>query len=112
VDGRAALAKAHFDPCPNQDFNGAGFLYFSSFVAFVDRAEWIFARDKAARATTRQRDIFFAGNLDPGERLTVDLLDKRSENRAFAHHCEIRREQDHAVMAHVFTVRNLGTSPE
>jgi probable biosynthetic protein (TIGR04099 family) len=63
IDGRKALATARFDPCPSQDFNGAGFLYFSSFVAFIDRAEWLFARDEAARATTRSRDIFFLGNL-------------------------------------------------
>jgi probable biosynthetic protein (TIGR04099 family) len=107
MDGRRALATARFEPCPSQDFNGAGFLYFSSFIAFIDRAEWLFARDEAAKATTRQREIFFSGNLDPGESLTVKLLDKRMENGAFVHYCEIRREQDHAVMAHVFTVRDV-----
>jgi probable biosynthetic protein (TIGR04099 family) len=112
IDGRKALATARFDPCPSQDFNGAGFLYFSSFVAFIDRAEWIFARDQAAWATTRQRDIFFSGNLDSGESLSVDLKETRTEGGAFAHHCEIRCEQDQAVMAHVFSVRRMGRSPE
>jgi len=109
VEGSAVLATKRFEPCPSQDFNGAGFLYFSSFVAFVDRAEWIFARDAATQATTRRRDIFFSGNLDPGESLAVDLLGERMEKGAFAHHCEISREQDQAVIAHVFTEKTIET---
>lgn len=35
----AALDRLVIDPCPAQDFNGADFLYFSSFQAFADRAE-------------------------------------------------------------------------
>ena len=38
------LDRLVIDPCPAQDFNGADFLYFSSFQAFVDRAEWAFFR--------------------------------------------------------------------
>ena len=38
------------EPCPHLDFNGAGLLYFSSFVAAVDRAEWCFL--EGAQATT------------------------------------------------------------
>lgn len=111
-DHRPALAPTRFFPCPSQDFNGAGFLYFSSFVAFVDRAEWAFSRSVAessalAGATTRQRDIFFAGNLDPGESLSVDIKDWRREEGAFAHHCELRRDRDGVAMAQVFTTRAI-----
>lgn len=111
-DDHPALATARFEPCPSLDFNGAGFLYFSSFVAFVDRAEWIFSRVGAeastlARATTRRREIFFAGNLDPGEGLSVDIMAWSEDENAFSHDCAIRRDQDGAVMARVFTTRTV-----
>jgi probable biosynthetic protein (TIGR04099 family) len=41
---RATINEASFLPCPNNDFNGANFLYFASFQAFVDRAEWAWFR--------------------------------------------------------------------
>ncbi|WP_197707336.1 Pnap_2097 family protein [Sphingobium sp. LB126] len=104
------------DPCPAQDFNGAGFLYFSSFVSFVDRAEWQFDRDLARTATTLRRDIFFAGNLDPGETLSVGLVDRKdwqtpneppSGTRMLSHHCRLVRTGDNEPIAEVFTVRHI-----
>jgi hypothetical protein len=41
------------DPCPEQDFNGADFLHFARFWAFVDRAEWTFFRQQGQLPTTR-----------------------------------------------------------
>ncbi|PJG45800.1 hypothetical protein CAF53_22560 [Sphingobium sp. LB126] len=104
------------DPCPAQDFNGAGFLYFSSFASFVDRAEWQFARDCAQTATTVRRDIFFAGNLDPGETLTVGLVDQRYAqglgdlkpgSQTLSHHCRLVRTGDNQPIAEVFTIRQI-----
>lgn len=101
----AALAQATFDPCPSQDFNGAGFLYFTSFLAFVDRAEWRFARERALSAATIRRDVFFRGNADPGETIRVVLLDERRLPGAFAHRCRIERCGDGAVIADLFSIR-------
>lgn len=104
------------DPCPAQDFNGAGFLYFSSFVSFVDCAEWQFARDFARTATTLRRDIFFVGNLDPGETLLVGLVDRKDWHapgdptpgtRTLSHHCRLVRTGDNEPIAEVFTVRHI-----
>lgn len=95
------------DPCPAQDFNGAGFLYFSSFVAFVDRAEWHFDNRRAARPTTLRRDVFFHANIDPGERLRVRWLAERRDGGRLAHRCRLERLGDGARLADAFTLRAL-----
>ncbi|GLK73147.1 hypothetical protein KHC23_18620 [Ancylobacter dichloromethanicus] len=95
------------DPCPAQDFNGAGFLYFSSFIAFIDRAEWRFDGRRAPRATTRSREVFFHGNIDPGERVVVRKLAARRDADGLAHHCRLERESDGAPLADAFTFRHL-----
>lgn len=68
-DGGAA---AEFAPCPSLDFNGAGFLYFVSYLAFADRAEWALT-PAAARRPLLRRTVRFLGNVDVGERVTVVL---------------------------------------
>ncbi|WP_246668907.1 Pnap_2097 family protein [Ancylobacter sp. TS-1] len=98
-------AAIEIDLCPVQDFNGAGFLYFASFVAFVDRAEWHFDGRRAARPATRRRDVFFSGNIDPGERLIVRWLAARREDGTLAHHCRLERAGDGARLAEAFTLR-------
>jgi len=57
-------------PCPSLDFNGAGFLYFVSYVAFADRAEWALA-PAAARRPLLHRTVRFLGNVDVGEHVVV-----------------------------------------
>jgi probable biosynthetic protein (TIGR04099 family) len=111
---RADAAARHrlvVDPCPAQDFNGADFLYFSSFQAFVDRAEWAFLPRRNPRATTRRRDIVYHGNIEPGERVAVVLCavrggdaDGKSDPVA-GHWCRLEREGDAAPLADVFTLR-------
>lgn len=101
----AELARFTFDPCPSQDFNGAGFLYFTSFLALVDRAEWQFDRACALTATTASRDIFYRGNIDPGETVAVALLAHRTTTDGVAHHCRLLRVTDGAIIADVFSVR-------
>jgi probable biosynthetic protein (TIGR04099 family) len=98
-------AAFEIDPCPAQDFNGAGFLYFSSFVAFVDRAEWHFDGRRAARAVTLARDVFFHGNIDPGERLRVRWLAARRGEGRLVHRCLLERAGDGARLAEAFTLR-------
>lgn len=99
--------SVEIDPCPSQDFNGAGFLYFSSFVAFIDRAEWHFDGRRAPRAATLARDVFFHGNADPGERVRVRWQAARREGGTLAHHCLLERVSDGARLAEAFTRRTL-----
>jgi probable biosynthetic protein (TIGR04099 family) len=95
------------DPCPAQDFNGADFLYFSSFQAFVDRAEWAFFRPLDPRTTTRRRDIVYHGNIEPGDRVAVVLRGRRLDVGGVDHWCRLERESDAMPIADVFTSRRF-----
>jgi probable biosynthetic protein (TIGR04099 family) len=101
------LDRLLIDPCPAQDFNGADFLYFSSFQAFVDRAEWAFFRPLDPRTTTRRRDIVYHGNIEPGDRIAVVLHGRRRDADGVDHWCRLERESDAMPIADVFTLRRL-----
>ncbi|WP_309796724.1 Pnap_2097 family protein [Inquilinus ginsengisoli] len=96
-----------FNPCPSLDFNGAGFLYFASFVVMVDRAEWRFEPVLARAVATVRRDVFFYGNVDRCETVTACLLARREPTGALIHHCRLRRGSDGAVIGDVFTTRTV-----
>jgi probable biosynthetic protein (TIGR04099 family) len=98
------------DPCPSQDFNGADFLYFASYLAFVDRAEWAFFRPQAPFATTRRRDLIYRGNVDPGERVILTLLQFVRDAGSLGHWYRLEREPDSLVIGEAFTVRALRKS--
>jgi probable biosynthetic protein (TIGR04099 family) len=106
----AVVDRLVIDPCPGLDFNGADFLYFASFQAFVDRAEWAFFRPAAPFPTTRRRDIIYRGNIDPGERVVASLLQVRREEREFGHWYRLERAQDNFAIADIFTLRRLRAS--
>jgi probable biosynthetic protein (TIGR04099 family) len=101
------LDRLLIDPCPAQDFNGADFLYFSSFQAFVDRAEWAFFRPLDPRTATRRRDIVYHGNVEPGDRVVVGLRGRRRDAVGVDHWCRLERESDAAPIADVFTLRRF-----
>jgi probable biosynthetic protein (TIGR04099 family) len=101
------LDRLMVDPCPAQDFNGADFLYFSSFQAFVDRAEWAFFRPLDPRTTTRRRDIVYHGNVEPGDRVAVVVRAHRRDAGGVDHWCRLERESDAMPIADVFTLRRF-----
>jgi probable biosynthetic protein (TIGR04099 family) len=105
----ATLDRFVIDPCPAQDFNGADFLYFASFQAFVDRTEWAFFRPDP-RISTRHRDLVFHGNIEPGDRVAVLLRAVRRGKATIGHWCAIERESDAAPLADVFTLRSRTSS--
>jgi probable biosynthetic protein (TIGR04099 family) len=100
------------DPCPGQDFNGADFLYFASYPSFVDRAEWAFFRPQASFPTTRRRDIVYRGNIDPGERVVISLLQLAQTAERLDHWYRLVREDDGCTIADVFTIRGMVGSGE
>ena len=102
------LDRLVIDPCPAQDFNGADFLYFSSFQAFVDRAEWAFFRPLDPRTTTRRRDIVYHGNIEPGDRVVILLRAVRRQQGTIDHWCTVERDSDAAPLADIFTLRDAG----
>lgn len=67
-DGQKAK-DFEFYPCPNSDFNGAGFLYFANFQQLADRAEWQLVRKLGELWLTERRKVFFHGNVNPGDGL-------------------------------------------
>ena len=93
-----------FRPCPAQDFNGAGFLYFPSFTAFVDRAEWALLGQAAA--TTVARDVIYRGNVDVGEAVAVEVHAVRAAGEELAHWCGVTAG-DGRMLAEVFTRKRL-----
>ena len=101
------LGRVVFHPCPSQDFNGAGFLYFPSFQSFTDRAEWAVFGEALPRLATVARDVIYHANIEVGERLAVQVLATRTSPARFAHWCRICRDPDGARLADVFTEREL-----
>ncbi|MDB5644134.1 MAG: hypothetical protein JWN07_3451 [Hyphomicrobiales bacterium] len=55
-----------FAPCPQEDFNGAGFLYFPAYVAFANRACWRVLGARDTQGPLRQRKVAYFGNIDEG----------------------------------------------
>jgi len=89
-------------PCPYTDFNGANLLYFASFQAMVDRAEWQW-REDAAPPVVHDRDLFFHGNVNLGEPVEISFRAVKLDDAGLIHWCEIRRSRDGEKIADVVT---------
>ncbi|WP_042693701.1 Pnap_2097 family protein [Azospirillum sp. B506] len=82
------------DPCPAADFNGAGFLYFASFPTIMDRADWALERPAGAGWIVTDRDVFYYGNINPGDRVIVRRCGVHDEGSARIRWFDILRESD------------------
>jgi len=102
ADGRTYVIA----PCPHTDFNGADFLYFASFQAFVDRAEWSWFGLPAAKAHSRRRDIFYYGNVELGEAVRLTLKSMRDSPDGCVHWVEIANDATGRRIADAITVRS------
>ncbi|MFM0631625.1 Pnap_2097 family protein [Paraburkholderia xenovorans] len=103
------VSSCEFHPCPNGDFNGADLLYFASFQAFVDRAEWQTHKFKEPPVTTA-RDMFFYGNVNLGDSVLVRTIGERIDKRGIAHWCHVLRASDGAKIADVITEKRWKNS--
>ena len=100
--GPAGHEAARFLPCPNNDFNGADLLYFASFQAFVDRAEW--QRHRFAEPPViASRSLHFHGNVNVGDSLSVHVVGERESAKGIVHWSEVRRGSDNQKIADVVT---------
>lgn len=88
-------------PCPHSDFNGAGLLYFASFQSLADRAELALCGHMPA--LTAERELYFYGNIDPGESVNLELLAQRADEEEFAHWWRVVRSADGARIADLIT---------
>jgi probable biosynthetic protein (TIGR04099 family) len=101
----AAHEATEFLPCPNNDFNGADFLYFASFQSFVDRAEWQ-RRRFAEPPVIASRSLHFYGNVNVGDALSVHVVGEREDEQGIAHWSEVRRGSDNQKIADVITEKH------
>lgn len=92
------------EPCPHLDFNGAGLLYFSSFIAAVDRAEWRLLGKRPRLYATLERRAVFHANIEAGEDLTVRVLVSR-EGAIRRHRALLHAASDGKLLAEVMTHR-------
>ena len=91
-----------FTPCPSEDFNGAGFLYFPSYVAIAERA--LFASGAGlADGVLRERTVHFHANLDAGDSVRVTTQRSRAGDGHVV--SQLRRASDGAAMADIVTRR-------
>ncbi|WP_158219463.1 MULTISPECIES: Pnap_2097 family protein [unclassified Achromobacter] len=90
-------------PCPGNDFNGANFMYFASFPAWVDRAEWHFFRP-AKLLVTIAREVDYFGNVNIGEDVMVRCLHwENTADGGLVHHMALYRVTDGHPIAEVRT---------
>jgi probable biosynthetic protein (TIGR04098 family) len=93
--GDAALRKFRFEPDPYREFNGAGLFYFVEFQALASRAFARWFPGAIGPNSVRRRDVFFSGNIRPGEALTVELA---AFDRAIPSAlCRIRRSDGKSI---------------
>lgn len=70
----------HFLPVPIQDFNGAGLLYFAHFQGVFDRA--LSSWGEGSAPSLLARDIYYLGNIDAGQPVTVALEAVSADGRS------------------------------
>jgi probable biosynthetic protein (TIGR04099 family) len=107
-----AVAGSEFccRPCPSNDFNGAEFLYFASFQALTDRAEWAMGLTPPnTLARPGYREIYYYGNIDVGEEIRIVLQKTRTgpQAQSLDHWCRVYRKSDGKIIADVFTGKAL-----
>ncbi|HKS22900.1 MAG TPA: LnmK family bifunctional acyltransferase/decarboxylase [Thermoanaerobaculia bacterium] len=85
-----------YDIDVDRDTNGAGLVYFANYVAFMDTAERLAARDVAKERSLRHRRIAYYGNADVDDTLTiaVTVLRSAAHPNALGFKYAIRREED------------------
>jgi probable biosynthetic protein (TIGR04098 family) len=111
----APVASIAYEPSPYSDFNGAGLLYFASYVSIADTAERAFARrfgwtggDWALVTSPVRRDVFYYANIALGQALTTHLLavEWPSPDRVKTH-LRMVRHGDGRTMADLITEKTI-----
>lgn len=101
------LSAYEFTPCPSSDFNGADFLYFAQFQQIIDRACWGWSIGSEDHRPVMNREIFFYGNLNLGEKVLVTKIGEAIVNGTQELWCQMQRSSDSALIADVFLARSM-----
>ncbi|HEY3592755.1 MAG TPA: LnmK family bifunctional acyltransferase/decarboxylase, partial [Polyangiaceae bacterium] len=111
-----SLGSVRYEPSPYSDFNGAGLLYFASFVSIADTADRLLMRaiERAPRAewalatSTLRRDVFYYGNIQVGEAVSTHLLAiEWGASDTVKTHLRIVRESDGRALADLVTLKRV-----
>lgn len=89
-EGRALMT---FTPDVADDFNGAGLLYFARYQAFLSRAAAALMSPPPGQPM--RRDVFFSGNVRPGEKIQISLLDRSPDGDRLS--CKMTREDGKVI---------------
>jgi probable biosynthetic protein (TIGR04098 family) len=113
----APLGRLDYQPSPYADYNGAGLLYFASYVTIADTAERRLVHDLglapsrtadwALAASPVRRDVFYYSNLPLGEPLTAELLAFERHGEGVRTRMRLRRAMGGEAMADLVTRRTL-----
>ncbi|MCB4768013.1 hypothetical protein LGR54_05305 [Ancylobacter sp. Lp-2] len=110
-EGEGPSAEFAFTPCPPEDFNGAGFLYFPAYVAIAERALYAAGWMPPAGLPVRERTVRFHANLDPGDRVEVRAHLLPAEPGELHVAAVLSRGSDGARMAEIVTRRHGALAP-
>lgn len=91
-----------FAPCPQEDFNGAGFLYFSSYIALMQRALWCLQPNWLKDGTLSEKSVSYFGNIDIGEEIRIDIFNANLTVK----HLIVRRKSDDAMIAQAIFMKH------
>jgi probable biosynthetic protein (TIGR04098 family) len=114
----SGMGRVTYRPSPYSDFNGAGLLYFASYVAIADTAErqmahqfgWLAKGDDWALSTsTLRRDVFYYANIRLGESVSTHLLAVEwADSGTVKTHLRMVREADGRSLADLVTRKKIG----
>lgn len=108
--------KMDFEPSPYTDFNGARMLYFAAYPTISEiitrniiNKKKIFnlKNDWALLTSTIKRDIFYYGNLNLGDKLTVVINDINKKKKRFFIHTILLNKSKKKIIAEIFTIKQL-----
>jgi probable biosynthetic protein (TIGR04098 family) len=124
------LGRVSYEPSPYSDYNGAGLLYFASYVTIADTTERQIVRDLglagsvgnprktlcnpdgetdwALRTSAVRRDVFYYANLPLGESLAAELVafePDAASNPGIKTRLRLRRARTGQTIADVVTRR-------
>jgi len=111
------LGSVTYEPSPYADYNGAGLLYFASYVTIADSAERQLVRrlglavsdskDWALATSAVRRDVYYYENLPLGASLVASLYQVDRDRRGVSTHVRLSRAEDGRPMADVIARRRV-----
>jgi probable biosynthetic protein (TIGR04098 family) len=110
------LGSITYEPSPYADYNGAGLLYFASYVTIADSAERRLVRqlglggtprDWALATSTVRRDVYYYENLPLGASLVASLYQLDRDRHGVSTHVRLSRAEDGRPMADVIARRHF-----